>query len=473
MLKGKFIRNLSFVFFSNILNLIVSLILVALIPKKIGIDDYGYWQIYLLYASYAGILLLGWNDGIYLRYAGVNYLNLSKSRFFSQILSAFIMQLILCIIINFFITMFIDSYNSIIAFRLISISFLLTNSSGIPLSILQGTNRLIDFSKANIYSKTLFFILIIAYFLSDSKSFIILIILDLVSKVFMLVYALYLCKELFDIKIIDIKFEKDEIVLNILAGIKLMFSNIASMLIIGIIRIGIEKTWDISTFAQVSMTLSISSLLMIFVNAIGIVIFPILRKISRDKIANIYVKLRYLLVVILFSMLLMFYPLKIILTIWLPKYSQSLVYMGLTFPILIYEGKMALLINTFLKVLREESQLLKINIFSMIISIVLVIICASILRNLVYTILSIVITLFFRSIISEQYIDRVLNIKEAKHNILETFLVFIFIFSNIKFNTWISFLLYTSFFFIFILIKLKDLKISLYYLIQIYKTSIS
>jgi len=101
---------------------------------------------------------------------------------------------------------------------------------------------------------------------------------------------------------------------NISVGIKLMFSNIASMLVIGFVRFGIERTWDVSTFGKVSLTLSISNLLMLFINAIGIIIFPVLRRIDQRKISLIYMTIRDLLMTVLLGVLLTYYPLKMILS---------------------------------------------------------------------------------------------------------------------------------------------------------------
>lgn len=49
-------------------------------------EEYGYCQLHLFYSSYVGFLHFGWNDGIYLRYGGKNYIELDKKLFFFQIL---------------------------------------------------------------------------------------------------------------------------------------------------------------------------------------------------------------------------------------------------------------------------------------------------------------------------------------------------------------------------------------------------
>ena len=50
--------------------LLLALIFTLIIPKYLSVENYGYWQLFLLYASYVGILHLGFVNGILLRWAG-------------------------------------------------------------------------------------------------------------------------------------------------------------------------------------------------------------------------------------------------------------------------------------------------------------------------------------------------------------------------------------------------------------------
>ncbi|MTV97091.1 hypothetical protein GM532_13415, partial [Streptococcus pneumoniae] len=125
---------------------------------------------------------------------------------------------------------------------------------------------------------------------------------------------------------------------NIRVGINLMLSNIASSLIIGIVRLGIQWNWNIETFGKVSLTLSVSNLLMTFINAIGLVVFPLLRRTKAENLTKIYSNLRNVLMLIMFAILLIYYPLKIVLDLWLPAYQDALIFMTLIFPMSVYEG---------------------------------------------------------------------------------------------------------------------------------------
>lgn len=78
-----FLKDFSYALLSNLVSLIVSVLMILVIPKLIGVREYGYWQLYLFYSSYVGFLHFGWIDGIYLRFGGKEYKDLDKSLFFT------------------------------------------------------------------------------------------------------------------------------------------------------------------------------------------------------------------------------------------------------------------------------------------------------------------------------------------------------------------------------------------------------
>ena len=165
---------------------------------------------------------------------------------------------------------------------------------------------------------------------------------------------------------------------------------------------------------KISLTLSISNLLLIFINAIGIAIFPMLRRTDEKKLASIYEVIRNILMILLFAMLIIYYPLKVILSNWLPQYNEGLIYMAVLFPICIYEGKMSLLINTYFKSLRQEKTILFINIISLCISVICSIITINIFKNINLVVISIVFLLGFRCILAECILAKKIKVKVVK-----------------------------------------------------------
>lgn len=453
----EFIKNFFYTLISNLVSMIVSAVTILIIPKLIGIEEYGYWQLFLFYSSYVGFMHFGWNDGIYLRYGGKEYEELDKNLFFSQFWMLVISQLIIAGLIFLLSSIFIIDLNRIFIIQMTGLCMIAINVRRMLLYILQGTNRIKEYAQITLMDRTLYIILLILFLVLGGREYKLMIVTDLIGKFISLFYGMYCCKDIVFRKITTFYFSYRETMKNIGTGIKLMFSNIASNMIIGTVRFGIEHSGDVETFGKVSLTLSVSNLMMTFINAIGIIIFPILRRTNEKKLANIYITMRDFLMVILLGALIVYYPLKVILSTWLPKYADSLMYMALVFPMCVFEGKMALLINTYLRSLRKEKLMLKINLISLGLSMIVTFINTVLLKNLNLAIASIVVLLAFRCIFAEMAISNVLKISVCKDILLELTMTLIFILTGWFINSWFTVLLYGISYIIYLIIKRKDI----------------
>ena len=61
-----------------------------------------------------------------------------------------------------------------------------------------------------------------------------------------------------------------------------MLATISGALMIGLVRWGIEKEWDLYTFGQVSLALSMANLLTVLIQAMSMVLFPVLKRLSPE-----------------------------------------------------------------------------------------------------------------------------------------------------------------------------------------------
>ncbi|WP_346891532.1 hypothetical protein [Clostridium sp. UBA3887] len=452
-----FIKNFSYTVTSNLIALVVSTLVILIIPKLIGVEEYGYWQLYLFYSSYVGFLHFGWSDGIYLRYGGKEYKELDKGIFFTQFYMMVILQVIIAVGISFIPSIFLENQNRIFIFRMVAVNLLIMNILSVLLLILQATNRIKEYAQITIISRILYVFLVVAFLVIGVREYKLMIVSDLIGKLISLFYAIYCCRDIVFRKISTFYFSFREAVENISVGIKLMFANIASMLIIGVVRFGIERSWNVKTFGKISLTLSISNLMMLFINAIGIIMFPILRRTDEKKLPSIYITMRDLLMVVLLGALIIYYPLKLILSEWLPKYADSLMYMALVFPMCVFEGKMALLINTYLKTLRKEEMMLKINLVSLTSSIVLTFITTILFKDLNLAIASIVILLALRCSLAEMVLSKILAISSYKGIVLELMMTLIFILTGWFVNSLLAILLYIVAYIMYLAIKRKDI----------------
>lgn len=282
-----FIKNFSYTLTSNLVSLIVSTLVILIVPKLIGVEEYGYWQLYLFYSSYVGFMHFGWNDGIYLRYGGEKYKEIDKGLFFSQFCMLVVLQLTISGLLLVSSTFIGFDINKTFVIEMVSICLVIVNIRLMLLYILQATNRIKEYSQITMMDRILYCTLIIVFLIFGVRQYKLLIVADLIGKLLSLLYAMYCCRDIVFRKLSLFQFSFQETKLNINVGMKLMFSNIASMLIIGVVRFGIERTWTVSTFGVVSLTLSISNLMMLFINAVGIIMFPILRR-TNEKSCQVY-----------------------------------------------------------------------------------------------------------------------------------------------------------------------------------------
>lgn len=452
------LKKISFSFCANIFSVFVSLLMILVLPKIMTMEDYGIWQLFMFYFSYVGFFHFGWIDGIYLRYGGQNFSALSRKTFGGQFWLLLILLLVEFAIVNILLILGIIK-NSVLIFvlRVSSIAGVFYIIFAYVNFILQLSDKIKEYAKNIILERFLILLLTLICIILIETKYDKVVYVTIMSEFLAMSFGLYTIRDLIFVERDTLYNAMNEAYVNISAGSKLMLANIAGMLILGIIRFGISQEWDIVTFGKVSLTLNISNFLMVFILAVSIVLFPILKRINQDRLAEIYVLLRNILSYSLLAMLITYYPLKILLLYWLPKYSDSLVYMGLLLPICVFESKLQMLVNTYLKSLRQEALMLKINFISVIFALFMTYITVVLLHNLKLAILSIVINFAFRLLLAEYFIEKLLSLKLRKDFIEELIVVSSFIFINVHESTY-GILIYLAVYLIYVLINKKQIK---------------
>lgn len=453
--------NSGYAIFSNLLGMLVSSLVVLILPKLIGVTSYGYWQLYIFYVSYVGFFHFGWIDGIYLKYGGLHFDELEKGKFYSQFIIYALFQAAMAGLVFLYAAIFVHDSEKQFIFNMLAWTLFLTNLRFFIIYILQTTNRIKQSSVITMLDRLSYIILLGLLVLLGTDNYRIMIYVDIIARTLSLLYGIYCCKNILFRPISEFKLDFLEIIDNVKVGCNLMLSNIASLLIIGVVRIGIEQQWSIETFGKVSLALSISNLMMTFINAVGIVIFPMLKRMEESKLPTLYYVLRNLLMAVMLFVLILYYPLKSILGDWLPKYSESLKYMALIFPMAIYESKMSLLINTYLKALRMEKQILKVNVATVSFSVILSLFNTLIFPNLELAIFSIVMLLAFRCIYAELTVARVLHIHVLKDIFFELTLSVIFIVTGWFLTPMYATISYLICYLVYLFLKNNELKTSI------------
>ncbi len=453
------LRNISFTFLSNIVCTVVSVLVVFFVPKSVGVENYGYFQLYLFYINYTGFLHFGWADGVYLRYGGAYYKDLDKSMFATQFRLFVAMELLFSIVLCCWAYFFVDSTEKQVVYSLIGVSMFLALPKTFLQYVLQGTNRIKEYATLIMIERVVYGSLALIIVFVQKDSFSLIIGTDLVGKFIALLYAFYHCRDIVFGRFGSLKDAFTDIVANVRVGIKLMLANVASLLILGVVRWSIEREWDVSVFGKISLTLSISNLMMLFIRSVSMVLLPTLRRTDSSKYASIYSSLKIGFLVAMFGALLLYYPLNSFLLYWLPAYADSLKYMAILFPLCIYEGKLSLLVETYLKTMRMEKILLLSNIVTLVFSCLLTVLFVFVLENLTWTVLAILLIFAFRTFLGEFLLSRKMPMCFFRDGILECALTVSFVFVAWFLDNLVGMLVYGALYLMYALFYRKKLRV--------------
>lgn len=445
----EFIKKVSWVTIANATAMVVSALITILLPKYISTAGYGYWQMYLLFVTYIGCIHLGLPDGIYLRYSGKTYSEVVSNEVKILFWISSLWEWIVGVAIFFWISRTTISQMAV-AFTLCTVIYV----PSLYLKYIMLSSNMMKQYSLYMLSEKLFAIVAIFVGLFVYRPILYhFISVDICGKLIAFIYALIVCRTCFHIHNQKVETLVIEFRLNVKAGICLMISTVSSNLIVGTIRLFINQRWSIEDFGRVSLSLQISNFVLTFVRAVSLPLFPVIKMRGRNGAVAIYERIRLILVSIILFVFIFYYPLAAFLNQWLPDYTTSVYYLGILFPICLFEAKQALLCETYLKSFRKERFLLLINVGTMLISILLGGFIVFILNNQVLAIIFILIILCFRSTVSELFLNKVMNRKAFRHIVLEIIMVTAFVTSNILLGLKYAALFYLLCFAIFVVLN--------------------
>lgn len=433
---------------ANVTNLFVSSFTLFLLPRWLPVSQYNYFQLYLFYAAYLPYLHFGLADGIYLRYGGYNINQLDRR----QISGQFWFVLGLCVILA---TLGL-CINHEILFQYLAIALFLTVPKIWISYLLQTMGQIKAYTRMILLEKLSYALAILLFGYLQILDVHRLIWLDLTARFLGFIYSIFLIRKILSWQVTPWTLIKKELKANWLCGIQLMLATLSGALMIGFVRWGIEKEWDLYTFGQVSLALSLANLITILIQSMSMVLFPILKRLSQTQLAIWYPILRNALTFVLVFLLIIYYPLQHFIAFWLPQYQDSLFYLSLIFPLCLFESKMSMIINTYLKAMRKENIILKANLFSLGLSLILSSYCIFVVHQLTLAVLNIVVIYAFRCIYCEYHLYHHFPFNLGKDLFFELSLVTFFILGNLYFDWLASSILYLSSLIVYLICKKKD-----------------
>lgn len=422
---SKIKRNLVVSVAAQVVSICVSMLISLIVPKFISELEYSYWQSYVLYVSYVGVLHFGLLDGIVLRYSEYDYEQLDKPRLRSQFTIMLTMISIFSLIVSVCSIGFNGNNRFVCLF--VAIGIITKNIYTYSSYTFQITNRISKYATLVVSMRAVYGIMIVAFLLLRVKSFFWFCIADLASDLFGCIFSSRYSKGLYLGKSIPIREALQEFFINVKSGVMLMVANWAAGLVIGSAKMIVQWHWDEITFGKYSFSFSLSNLFLTFVSAISVVLFPSLKRMDKAELPNVYKGIRNVISPVLFIAMSLYFPACVVLERWLPKYSESLVYLGGLLPIIVYTSKVSLLTNNYLKAYREEWKMLLINVFSVICAFAFLSMSAFLFDNIAMLTVFVVLIIMGRSIASELVVMKLINQNYFVDFVIEALMTVVFI----------------------------------------------
>lgn len=403
--------NLKAAFLSQGISMLLSVITALVVPKVLGVEEFGYWQLFIFYMSYTPYALLGIADGVYLINGGKSRNELDKRSTSSQFLCDLIVQLIAFAAILYYAFTLGPLDSRFFVFVGVALMLILQCSVNYLCWIFQAINETKRYSYALIVNRLSFLAMLIPLLLFQVRDFRYYLLAFTAAQVIMLGYCLSFGKDFIFQRpyspCVSIRYS----IRSLTVGLVLSIAMGASTLSLGVVRFFVDCTQSIEVFSLVSLAISLTTFVLRFIGQVGMVLFPALRQADGNERVLFYEASKAALELFLPVVLLLYYPAALLVSLWLPDYSASVQLFAYLIPICIFEGKMQIVYATFFKVFRKEKILLYVNCLGIAISAVGAFFSLYILSSVSLSLLFLTIAYVVRSLFAEIYLNMQFELK--------------------------------------------------------------
>ena len=397
----KLAKNMIVSVAAQAVTLLVSFILYLVVPRYVSEYTYSYWQMYMLYIAYVGVLHFGLLDGLVLRYGAYDYNELDRSRIRSQFMM--LLSMLSCFGALLGVTsIFVFEGERRFVFLLVAVGIVTKNLATYNSYIFQITNRIERYAAVTIVQRGLYGLISVALLLGKVDYFVWYCVADIAGDLLgFALGVLFNRAQVYFGRGIPRREFMEETKANLSAGILLMLANWSSVLLIGSARMITEWRWGELVFGKVSFAFSLTNVFLTFVTAVSVVLFPSLKRLDREKLPEMYGNIRKAISLFMCFALVMFFPGSYIVEKWIPAYAVSLQYLAILVPIVVFSSKVNLLTNNYLKVYRKEKSMLLVNLVSVALGAGLFFASAYLFDDLNILLYSVVVAIVFNSVLSE------------------------------------------------------------------------
>lgn len=410
MNRSFILKNIGVAFLAQGVSMLISCLTSLIVPKILGVEEFAYWQLFLFYSSYVGFFHFGLNDGVYLIHGGKTRDQIDKPLVNSQFLIGTVFQIVFAVVFILASSAYSTSTERHFVLICTATYMVIKNAANFLGFTFQAMNETKLFSFSTIIERVFFFFPLIFLIALRCREFEVFVVAYCISGVLQLLFCLFHARDFLRSGFILPRPAFQQCARSIKVGIKLMFANIASMLVLGVARFVIDCVWGIETFGKLSLSLSMVNFVLAFVSQGAMVLFPALRQASPDELKRFFYASRNTFALIMPIAYLFYFPGVWLLRMWLPDYADSFIFIAYLLPICVFDAKMDISCTTCFKVGRDEALLLKMNALACIISVAGTLVGAFVLKSIWAIIAFVVIAIVLRNIISESVLTKKLQV---------------------------------------------------------------
>lgn len=233
--------NMVVAFAAQGISFLASVAMSLLVPKVLGVETYGYWQLFIFYAGYSGFFMLGLNDGIYLIEGGNTRSEIDKRAVNSQFRFGMAFQLVVAAFITVIAVVWAPEAQRSFVLLAFALYTVLYNLAGFLGYIFQSMNETKLFSYSTMIDRLVFLAIILVMVFIRVPDFEPYVFAYLISKACSLAYCIVRSRDFFAAGALSLTEAARLSLLSMKVGFALMISNVASMLVLGVARAGRQR----------------------------------------------------------------------------------------------------------------------------------------------------------------------------------------------------------------------------------------
>lgn len=258
---------------SNIIYFVIGVLSSLILPKFLSMGTYSSLKTYTLYLSYAGLLTLGYVDGILLKYGGKDIEKISNEEYYNNLNNFVFIEVIIA-----FFSIIVSVFVKDIVFLFFSLAIVFENILWYYRTFFQAVGKFSDYGKIlNLQKVVLLLVELIAIFalkMDNEKVYLSITVLIAIGTAIYFTYSIN--KKFF--KFVKTKFNKKIIFENIKSGITLTLGNLANTFFTGIDRWFVKILLSTADFALYAFAVSLENIVNLFITPISVSLYNFICK---------------------------------------------------------------------------------------------------------------------------------------------------------------------------------------------------